>query len=313
MTAMQSSGPTSAAARRALRVTVLAGGPSAERAVSLDSGRAVAEALRRRGHAVRLADIGPDDLSALDHAADVVFPALHGPFGEDGQVQRILEQRGIRFVGSGSRASALAMDKVAAKKVAAELGVLTAEYEVVCAGQTPTLPVPVVVKPVDQGSSVGTAIVKDPGELPAAAAAVCVEFGRALVERFIQGDEVTVGVIDGVALPPICIRAKRGFYDYEAKYRDERTEYLFEAGLAPEVLARAAQQSLRLFVAMGCRHLGRVDWIVDADGRAWFLELNTIPGFTSHSLTPMAAARAGIPFDELVERLVYLAHEGAHG
>jgi len=310
---MQSSGPTSAAARRALRVTVLAGGPSAERAVSLDSGRAVAEALRRRGHAVRLADIGPDDLSALDHAADVVFPALHGPFGEDGQVQRILEQRGIRFVGSGSRASALAMDKVAAKKVAAELGVLTAEYEVVCAGQTPTLPVPVVVKPVDQGSSVGTAIVKDPGELPAAAAAVCVEFGRALVERFIQGDEVTVGVIDGVALPPICIRAKRGFYDYEAKYRDERTEYLFEAGLAPEVLARAAQQSLRLFVAMGCRHLGRVDWIVDADGRAWFLELNTIPGFTSHSLTPMAAARAGIPFDELVERLVYLAHEGAHG
>lgn len=313
MTAIQSSASSKPAVRRSLRITVLAGGPSAEREVSLDSGRAVAEALRRRGHAVHLADIRPDDLTALDHPADVVFPALHGPFGEDGQVQRIMEQRGIRFVGSDSRASALAMDKVAAKKVAAGLGVLTAEYEVLSSGQAPTLSVPVVVKPVDQGSSVGTTIVKHAADLPAVITAVCGEFGRALVERFIPGDELTVGVIDGRALPPICIRAKRGFYDYEAKYRDARTEYLFDAGLAPETLARAAEQSVRVFGALGCRHLGRADWIVDADGRAWFLELNTIPGFTSHSLTPMAAARAGIPFDELVERLVLLALEDARG
>lgn len=294
---------------RKLRVTVLAGGPGAERAVSLESGRAVAEALRRRGHDVLVADIGPGNLAALDHPADVIFPALHGTFGEDGQLQRILEQRRLRFVGSGSRASTLAIDKVAAKRIAVETGIRTAVWEVVPAGRMPALPLPVVVKPIDQGSSVGTHIARSPQELSRALAETCGTFGQALVERFIAGDEVTVGIVGAQPLSPICIRPKRGFYDYEAKYHDERTEYLFDSGQSDALRVRVRDESLQIFRALGCRHLARVDWIVDAAETPWFLEVNTIPGFTSHSLLPMAAAHDGIPFDELIERLVRLALE----
>lgn len=293
---------------RKLRVTVLAGGPSVEREVSLDSGRAVADALRRRGHNVHLADIGPDDLSALAAPADVVFPALHGTFGEDGQVQLVMEQHGIRFVGSGSAASALAMDKVATKRIAAELGILTPDFEAVSAGQEPKLTPPVVVKPVDQGSSVSTWIVRDGAALAPAMIDVCAKFGRALVERFIPGDELTVGILGDHALSPICIRPKQGFYDYHAKYHDDRTEYLFDTHPSG-LLERLQSDSLRLFRRLGCRHLGRVDWIVDAGSRGWLLEVNTIPGFTSHSLTPMAALHEGVPFDVLVERLTFMALE----
>jgi D-alanine-D-alanine ligase len=290
-------------------VTVLAGGPSAEREVSLASGQAVAEALRRRGHDVLLTDIGPDNLAALGRDADVVFPALHGTFGEDGTIQRIMEQRGIRFVGSGSQASALAIDKVATKRVATDLGIPTPAYEVVTPPGEPTLPLPVVVKPIAQGSSVGTTIVRDARELTPTVQAVAGTYGRALVERFVPGDELTVGILGEQTLPPICIQPSRDFYDYEAKYRDEHTEYLFESGHSSALLERLSGLSRRIFKALGCRHLARVDWMVEPDGRPWFLEVNTLPGFTSHSLVPKAAERIGIPFDELVERLVRMALE----
>ncbi len=306
------SAPATPAKRQVLRVTVLAGGPSAERAVSLESGRAVAEALRRRGHQVYVADIGPDRLAALDQPADVVFPALHGTFGEDGAVQRLMEQRGLRFVGSDSRASALAMDKVAAKSVVAAEGMDTPRFEVWDAAtlgvrQAPALPLPVIVKPVDQGSSVATTVVRDAAAFLPAVCQTLDAFRRALVEEFIVGDEITVGIVGHEALPPICVRPKRPFYDYAAKYEDGATEYLFDAGHPAELLQRAQHLSRRVFDRLGCRHLARVDWMADRDGRLWFLEINTLPGFTSHSLVPKAAAKIGLPFDELVERLVRMA------
>lgn len=295
---------------RQLHVTVLLGGPSAERAVSIQSGRAIIDGLRKRGHEVFESDIGPDNLVALDHAADVVFPALHGPFGEDGTLQSIMEQRKLRFVGSGSRASATAMDKVATKRIAAGAGALTPEFEVITSGQIPSFAPPVVVKPIDQGSSVGTTIVRDSAALAHAVETVIQPYGRALVERFIPGDEITVGIVGEETLPPICIRPKREFYDYEAKYVAADTEYLFDAGYPQRVLDEARALSKRIFDELGCRHLARVDWMVDRDHRLWFLEVNTLPGFTSHSLVPKAAAHVGIPFDELVERLVFLAATG---
>lgn len=301
---------------RRLRVTVLCGGPSAERAVSLESGRAVAEALRRRGHDVLVADVGPEQLEALDQPADVVFPALHGTFGEDGTLQHIMEQRRIRFVGAGSRASALAIDKARAKQAALQAGIDTPPFELwdraaLASRAAPNLPLPVIVKPVDQGSSVGTAIVRTPDAFRPAVQDTVAAFGRALVEGFIDGDELTVGLVGALDLPPICVRPRRRFYDYEAKYHDDATEYLFETGHPAAVLARAQELSRRIFDALGCRHLARADWMIDRQERLWFLELNTLPGFTSHSLVPKAAARIGIPFDELVERLVFMALEDA--
>lgn len=294
-----------------LRVTVLAGGPSAEREVSLWSGRAIAEALQRRGHAVFMADIGPDNLAALDEPCDVLFPALHGTFGEDGTLQKILEQRRIRFVGSGSGASATAIDKVRTKQCVVELKLPTPDSELVTVATVDRprrIGAPAVVKPVDSGSSVATTIVPDEPALRDAVRDVVTRFGRALVEQFIAGDELTVGILGGRSLPPICIRPKRAFYDYEAKYLADDTEYLFEPGCPAAVLDQARAWSEQIFAALGCRHLGRLDWMLDRQHRLWFLEVNTLPGFTSHSLVPKAAAHVGIGFDELCDRLVRMAY-----
>lgn len=298
---------------RKLAVTVLLGGPSAEREVSLQSGAAMAAALRRCGHSVRECDIGPHDLSALEHPCDVVMIGLHGGFGEDGTLQRILEQRGIPFTGSGSRASAIAMNKLASKRAATEIGLRTAVSWHVRPDDlgvlAPLLRPPIVIKPVDAGSSVATHVIRaDAARIVPALGDVLERFGEALVEEFIDGQELTVAILDGRALPPVLIRPRAGFYDYHAKYLAEDTEYLFEA-LPAAVLELAQRQSLALFERIGCRHLARVDWIVDAAGTPWFLEVNTLPGFTSHSLVPKAAARSGVPFDELCERLVRLALE----
>lgn len=295
-----------------VRVTVLCGGPSAERTVSLQSGEAVAAALRRCGHEVFVADIGPDDLSALDHPCDVIFPALHGTFGEDGTLQRLLADRGIRFVGSGPEASALAMDKVATKERLTAAGVPTPKYEVwnaemLAQGAERQLSLPVIVKPVDQGSSVATAIVRTGEEFRPAVQAAVAQFGRALVEQFIPGAELTVGLLAGTPLPPIRIQPRRNFYDFTAKYEDDATEYLFETGYSGEFVARVQAWSVTAFDTLGCRHLARVDWMIDAEERAWFLEVNTLPGFTSHSLVPKAAVHIGLPFDRLCDRLVQLA------
>jgi len=293
------------------RITVLMGGPSAERDVSLHTGEAIAIALESLGHQVRRADVRPDDLSALDEPADMIFVALHGTWGEDGQLQAILEERRIRYTGCDPQASALAMDKVRTKRRFAEVGVPTAPFEHV----TPTnagavaerFEVPAVVKPVAEGSSVDCTIARDRPSFSSAIERLMNDYGEALAERFVDGPELTVGVLAGQALPVCQIQPSSDFYDYHAKYEADDTTYLFEIDLPEGLLERVQQLSVRAFEALGCRDMARIDWIVaSSSGQPFCLEVNTIPGFTDHSLLPKAAARAGIGFADLCQRIVDL-------
>jgi len=296
----------------ALDITVLAGGPGAERDVSLAGGQAVWEALCRCGHRAVLCDIGPGRLSALDQPADFVFIVLHGEFGEDGDVQSELDRRGLSYCGSGADASRLAMDKVLAKERFELAGIPTPPFEVVDRRTLPELwnrfPVPAVVKPVSSGSSVDTVIVKCPDDLQANATALVAKYGRALVERCIVGPELTVGVLGGRALPVCEIRTRRDFYDYQAKYVDDDTQYVFDIDLPAALLRRVQDLSLAAHRALGCDVFSRVDCMIDAAaGEPFILEVNTIPGFTGHSLLPKAAARIGLNFDQLCQRIVDLS------
>lgn len=296
---------------RGLKITVLSGGPSSEREVSLSSGHAIATALRSVGHDVWLADIDPANLSALDRPVDMVFIALHGAFGEDGQLQQILEDRGIRYCGSGPEASAAAMDKAKAKARFLEAGVPTPLYEVVGRENLDEVLVqwspPAVVKPLDQGSSVDCVIIHEGEDLALPIRREIEDYGRCMVERFVRGAELTVGVLGDEALPPIQIRPKREFYDYQAKYLDNDTEYLFNIDLPAAVLTEVRELSVRAHQSLGCRDFSRVDWIVEESTcRPFALEVNTIPGFTDHSLLPKAAQRAGLSFAALCQRIVEL-------
>ncbi len=303
--------PAASAVERALKITVLSGGPGAEREVSLKSGQAVAAALRQLGHDVTLADVRPEALQALDIPADFVFIALHGAFGEDGQVQRLLDLRGVRYCGSGPDASATAMDKVATKCRLVEAGVPTPRFDVVTPERLAAVAghwsPPAVVKPVAEGSSIDVVVARTRQELSAGLRDLTARYGRCMIEQFIPGLELTVGILGDQALPPIQIRTRRGFYDYQAKYLDDDTEYLFEIDLPAELLARVRALSLRAHEALGCRDFSRVDWMIDrASGQPYALEINTIPGFTDHSLLPKAAARAGLSFPQLCARIVEL-------
>ena len=298
-----------------LRITVLAGGPGMEREVSLNSGEAVHAALQRLGHHVALRDVGPDDLAALGIPADFVFIALHGEFGEDGALQAELESRGIRYSGSDAASSRLAMDKVESKRAFERGGVPTPAYVVVDRGNIedslPTIRLPVVIKPVSSGSSVDTSIVHSRDALASAAALVIHRYGEALVEQYINGYEFTVGILGDEALPVCEIRTKREFYDYQAKYIDDDTEYLFDLDVSPTLLTCVQRISLQAHKALGCRVFSRVDCMVDrATLEPFVLEVNTIPGFTSHSLVPKAAARIGMSFDQLCQRIIELSWAG---
>jgi len=302
---------------RTLDVTVLMGGPSSECEVSLLSGAAIADALERLGHRVRRADICPRDVSALDREGiDLVFIALHGAFGESGEVQALCEQRGLAYTGAGPRASRLALDKAAAKQLIRQAGLATPDWVIV--EEFHSLPqarvwlsgleLPVVLKPVDGGSSVDVTIAHDAQGRDAALEALLDRYGRAFVERFVPGRELTVGILGDDALPVLEVVPAEGFYDYHAKYADDAgTRYVFDHGL-PEATCRGVQDAaLTAHRALGCRDLSRVDFVLDEFGTPQLLEINTIPGFTSHSLLPMAAARVGLDFDALVERIVELA------
>lgn len=294
-----------------LRITVLSGGPSAEREVSLKSGAAIARALERLGHQVHIADISPDDLSALDGEFDLIFVALHGTFGEDGQLQQILEQRKLCYCGSGAEASALAMDKSLAKARFDRAGIPTAPYEVVDPGQEEAVlqrwVAPAVVKAVAEGSSVGCYIVTEQEQLGETLRSAVANHGRCMIERFVSGYELTVGVLGEEALPPIWIKPARGFYDYQAKYVDDATEYIFDIDLPDALLSAIRAMSVRAHASLGCRDFSRVDWIVEAETQEpYVLEVNTIPGFTDHSLLPKAAQQAGYGFDQLCQRIVEL-------
>ncbi|HUU81937.1 MAG TPA: D-alanine--D-alanine ligase [Phycisphaerae bacterium] len=300
--------------QKTLDLTVLAGGPSAEREVSLQSGAAVTAALVRLGHRVNVRDINPENLSALDVPADFVFIALHGAFGEDGQVQDLLARRGIAFCGSDAAASALAMNKAAAKARLVEAGVPTPRYHVFrhprarcAADRLGCWRLPVVIKPVNSGSSVDTYIARDAFAFQSMLERVSGRHGTALIEQYVHGPELTVGIIGDQALPVCQIRTRREFYDYQAKYIDDDTEYLFDIDLPADLLRRIQDLSVKAHDALGCRDFSRVDWMVDARTlEPYVLEINTIPGFTSHSLLPKAAARVGISFDQLCQRIIEL-------
>ncbi len=304
---------------RPLDITVLMGGPSREHDVSIQSGSAVADALARGGHAVTRRDIRPTDVTALDREGlELVFIALHGQFGESGEVQALCEQRGLPYVGSGPRASQLAIDKAASKQACRRAGLRTPDWMIIERYHAPEvygrwleeIPLPAVVKPVDDGSSVGVTIARTVEQRDAALEELLDDYGRALVEAFVPGRELTVGIVGDSALPVLEVRPKRTFYDYLAKYADEAgTEYVFDLGLPEEVLAGVQRDALTAHRALGCRHLSRVDFILDEERNAHVLEINTIPGFTAHSLLPKAAARVGMDFDALVQRLVDLAME----
>ncbi|MFQ5490808.1 MAG: D-alanine--D-alanine ligase [Phycisphaerae bacterium] len=297
-----------------LKITVLAGGPSSEREVSLASGSAVAAALVQRGHAVTVRDIDEGNLSALEVPTDFAFIALHGAFGEDGQVQEQLARRGIAFCGSDAAASALAMNKAGTKARLMEADLPTPRYLVHHHRQDRRSwgcwKLPLVVKPVASGSSVDTFIVRDQPGLQEALERLGERYGCALVEQYVRGPELTVAVLDRTALPVCQIVTQREFYDYQAKYVDDDTTYEFDIDLPEALLHRVQEMSLHAFDCLGCRDFARVDWMIDeATMQPFLLEINTIPGFTSHSLLPKAAKRVGIGFEELCDRIVRLGME----
>jgi D-alanine-D-alanine ligase len=288
-----------------MRVTVLYGGPSDEREVSLVSGKAVIEGLRSMGHDVFPSDVSPTDLSGLDTPADVIFPVLHGEFGESGELQEILEARKLPFVGSGSKASRLGMDKAVTKKAWEAEGLPTPPYEVLKTGQTAAVKAPCAVKALASGSSIDVLICKTQEAADSAIKDILKKHGQVLVEKFIKGPELTVGLLEEKALAPIRIVPKREFFDYEAKYKASDTEHRFDTGLPEAVIVRCKQLAERANAVVGARDLARIDIMLDeADNFApYLLEINTLPGFTPKSLLPEAAAQAGIAFGPLVDRL----------
>lgn len=290
-----------------MRVTVLYGGPSAEREVSLVSGKAVIEGLKSAGHEVFGSDVSPADLSGLDHPADVIFPVLHGQFGESGELQEILEQRNLPFVGSGSKASRLGMDKITTKQAWEKVGLPTPPWRRLDSTNPRALEdigSPCVVKAISSGSSIDVFVCKTMEEARSACAKIMANHDAALIEKFIQGPELTVGLLEEKPLAPIRIVPKRGFFDYEAKYKAADTEHRFDTGLPPQVVEDCRELARKANAVIGARDLARIDIMLDDQNRPYLLEINTLPGFTPKSLLPEAAKHAGIDFGPLVDRLV---------
>lgn len=300
-------------------VLVLGGGPDAERAVSVKSSTAIAEGLRasgRFGVTLEIIDtLTQPQLAAL--RGDVIFPYLHGPWGEGGALQDLLEADGRPFVGCGARAARAAMDKIATKGVALRLGIPTPAFHVLnTRDQTCPMPFPVIVKPVHEGSTIGLHVCNDAEAYATAIAAIRAEQARGVVRAYmvepkVIGRELTVGVVGERALPIIQITPAEGLYDYEAKYNRDDTRYTLDPSLPGGVTERVKSDTLRLHSALGCRHISRSDFMLDAQGVAWLLEINTTPGFTDHSLVPKAARHAGIAMPELCASLAEMALAGA--
>ncbi len=295
-----------------LRIVVLAGGVSAEREVSLESGACVAAALKQRGHRVLQFDTAILALHEIPRSTDVILPMLHGTGGEDGTLQRGLGRLGIPWLGSSAQASALTFDKVATREVLAKAGLPVAPglaLHSTASGESiknasRQIGYPQVVKPAAQGSSVGISIVDSEREIEAAAAEAA-RWGEVfLIEKFIAGREVTVPVINGVVYPVVEILPAARWYDYSAKYTDEKTRY----EVAPKNLpANLNQIVLSACKACGVTGISRTDLRVDSAGKAWILEINSIPGMTSHSLVPMSARARGICIGKLCEQLLLQA------
>ncbi len=291
------------------KIAVLMGGPGSERDVSLATGRGVAKALRSLGAEVSEVDVRDENFK-LPPGTELAFITIHGTFGEDGQVQRILETRGVPYTGDGVRESELAFDKIESKKRFVAAKVPTPKWEVIRAGRKPTLPLPIVIKPPRQGSTVGVFIVKETTEIQSALAGVAKFDEELLVEEFIFGRELTIGVLGEQALPILEIIPKGGFYDFNNKYpflnpnAGGAATHVCPAKIEDNLAREIQQMALDAFQSLGLRVYGRVDVILPENGDATVLEVNTIPGMTEASLLPEAAAAAGINYAQLCARII---------
>lgn len=292
------------------KVAVMLGGSSSERDVSLKTGKAVLEALLSRGIDAHAFDPAKQDMRKFMGANfDRVWIALHGPGGEDGTLQGALDWLGMPYTGSGVMGSALAMDKINSKRVFAGAGIATPEYRVLRNNQDAALALeqlglPLIMKPAGQGSSVGMTKVFEKEDLYPSLELALQFGGHVLAERCIVGDEFTVAILQGEALPTIRIRTPRVFYDYRAKYESDKTEYFCPGTEDEAAEAEYRRIALEAFSELGCSGWGRVDFMTGADGQPQVLEVNTVPGMTSHSLVPMAAKQTGIDFAELCWRIL---------
>lgn len=293
------------------KIAVLMGGPGSERKVSLASGAGVVKALRELGADVTEVDVTGSDFS-LPSGTEIAFNAIHGTFGEDGQVQRLLEARGVPFTGEGVAASELAIDKIATKRRFQERGVPTPAFEVLSPGMQPDRPVPFVIKAPREGSSVGVFIVKDGAQLEAMLRDAARYSGELLVEDFIEGRELTVGIVGDRVLPVIEIVAKKDFYNFENKYPflnpgAAGADHFCPAHLTPAETRRVQDAALAAHRALDLEVYSRVDLLLAGDGTPYVLEINTIPGMTPSSLLPEAAAADGLSYAELCREIIVLS------
>ena len=286
------------------RVAVLAGGSSAEREISLRSGAAVLAGLLEAGASAEMFDPSERSLDAL-RQFDLAFIALHGRGGEDGVIQGVLEYLGIPYTGSSVMASAIGMDKIRTKMLWRAAGLPTPDF-CLAGADSMTLRYPLMVKPAREGSSIGMQKVDSPEQLEQALAEARRYDADVLVEQWVQGEEYTVAILDGIALPAIRLETPNRFYDYHAKYQADSTRYHCPCGLAVDEEQRLGELALNAFAVVGCRGWGRVDVMRDEQGFQ-LLEVNTVPGMTDHSLVPMAAKAAGMSFPELVARILLTA------
>jgi D-alanine-D-alanine ligase len=294
------------------KIAVLMGGPGSERDVSLATGRGVSKALRSLGADVVEVDVRDENFT-LPKDVDLAFITIHGTFGEDGQLQKILEERGVPYTGDGVEASLAAFDKILSKEKFREHNVVTPEWEVVEVGQRPTTSVPLVVKPARQGSTVGVVIVKTASELDSAMAEAGKHDRKLLIEKFVPGRELTIGVLGDQALPILEIIPKGGFYDFNNKYpflnpqAGGGAEHVCPAKIDPNQTKQIQELALRAFRALGLVVYARVDVLLSDSGDPFVLEANTIPGMTEASLLPEAAAAAGINYVDLCARIIALS------
>jgi D-alanine-D-alanine ligase len=296
------------------KIAVLMGGPGSERDVSFATGRGVAKALRSLGSEVTEVDVkGPD--FELPSGIDLAFIALHGTFGEDGQVQRILEERGVAYTGDGVAESELAFDKIRSKEAFRNHNVTTPYWQIVTNGQWPTIPIPFVIKAPRQGSTVGVHIIKNEREIDAAIADAAKYDRELLIEKFVPGRELTIGILGEQALPILEIIPKGGFYDFTNKYpflnpsAGGGAEHVCPAEISDDRTRTIQDLALRAHRSLGLRVYSRVDIMLPDEGEASVLEVNTIPGMTEASLLPEAAAAAGIGYAELCARIIELSQE----
>ncbi len=297
------------------KIAVMMGGLSREREISLKTGKAILRALTEKGYPAISIDVGPNIADVLmKEKIECAFLALHGRFGEDGTVQGMLELMRIPYTGSGVLASALALHKIMAKKVFLCENIPTPPFEVLGrievgknSLRTSSLSLPVVVKPAREGSTIGVSIVKKEEDLLPALKEAGKYDDEILVEKFMEGKEITVGVLEDIPLPIIEIVPKSGFYDYHSKYTKGETQYLVPAPMSREKYLYAQEISFKAFKALGCSGCARVDLMTDAEENPFVIDVNTMPGMTETSLLPKAASYAGIPFEDLVERILLKA------